>query len=87
MAYVVKLKSDWPGSFRRNVVLGDGEIRELFFLPGVAVELDAEQFAGVKGDIGKALLSVDETPAVEESQPADKPAPERTSGRKRKNRG
>lgn len=86
MAYVVKLKADWPGSFRRNVILGDGEIRELFFMPGVPVELDAEHFAGVQGDIGKALLAVEESPVAEESEPATEQAPERSS-RKRKNRG
>lgn len=54
----VMLQKAWPGSFGRTVTVA-GEKRRLVFEPGDPVDLSAEELAGVRGDLGKALLAVE----------------------------
>lgn len=53
----VMLRRDCPNGFRRAVRDENGKVlRVLTFEPGIPVELDAEDYAAVKEDIGKALI-------------------------------
>lgn len=67
MTHRVMLKPSWPSSFHRTVTV-DGVKSELFFQPGIPVELSDDQFAGIEHDIGKALLLCD---PVEQVKPTD----------------
>lgn len=69
MAYLVRLKGNWPGNFRRSVrhdhdsgeqVLTGGDVvGVLDFSPGQEVTLSEEEYQAVAADIGLALEHID----------------------------
>lgn len=63
-------RNNWPGDFKRSVFEWKEDkksgkpvrgkmLETLVFSPGVPVQLTAEQFEAVKGDIGNALVEVE----------------------------
>jgi len=69
---IVILKTRWPGIFRRNVRDEAGEVVErLEFHPNKRVELTDEQFEAVRGDIGHALMVVNEDGKPDKKETAD----------------
>jgi len=69
---IVMLKPRWPGTFHRNVRDDAGEVVErLSFVKGKRVELTDEQFEAVRGDIGHALMVVNEDGKPDKKETAD----------------
>ena len=69
---IVILKPRWPGIFRRNVRDEAGEVIErLEFHPHKPVELTDEQFEAVRGDIGNALMIVNDKGKPDKKETAD----------------
>lgn len=68
MSYLVRLKANWPGNFRRSVrrdtesgeqVLHGGEITHVMeFTPGEVAELNEEEFRAISADIGVCIEHV-----------------------------
>lgn len=84
----VMLKRNWPGNFRRTIIIGKKgkETKKVLeFSPGLPVDLTAAEVEALRPDIGIALLPVDfdekgrprvitDEVVPEETEPANEPA-------------
>lgn len=72
----VKLKANWPGTFRRPVRDGNGNVlRTLTFNPGelTQVRANAENLEAIAHSVGPALLALEQDPTTGSFKPVKEP--------------